>query len=116
MKRWESPNQLDQFTMKSKPCELSDGSILNVGDIITAYDSGYFRVTAIEYSIQKGPPPYDHWLVSMDRVLDKKNMMPKKGTSQCDSSYCQKVTLQRIFDEETKIKEGYERLRALIKQ
>lgn len=103
--------------MKDKVCITNSGELLNIGDIITGYRPGIFRIVNIKYSLQKGRPDYDHWLVEMDSILDGK-YKPRKCREECDSGYCRKMTIERALKEhkeaQEKLDEGFQNLKRIL--
>ncbi len=97
---------------------------LNIGDIITAYNKGYWRITRIEKRFVTPSNAYYYKSVSMnigdemsplihmELVVDSNLKRPTKKarTAQCDAAFCHKVTKQSIEDEKNKLLRFLEQL------
>jgi len=65
---------------------------LKVGDFITSYWPGIYRLVKIIAREDQSP------LVVIEKVFDKK-MNPRKGNNECDISYCKKITAEQLDTE-----------------
>lgn len=83
---------------------------LKVGDIVTCYYKGYWRITDIDFNKNLS----SNGLVTCVKILDS-NMKPARNiTEQCDISYCKRVKQSDIDDVSLAFAEGIKRLNALI--
>lgn len=82
---------MEDYNMKNK----TNG--VKIGDVITAYHKGYHIVTGI---IPRGQSMA---IIQYRTVLDR-SFTPKKGMSikECDASYCNVWTKERILEEKAK--------------
>lgn len=73
---------------------------LQVGELITAYDDGFFILTGFDY--QEGATPIVHHVMAVKPNGERaKNA---KAIRQCDASYCRRVTkadIDRMYQDET---------------
>lgn len=100
---------------------------LQVGDLITAYHSGYHIVTNIERRfLTKNNVPYSepskdindreyNALITYERIFDGNFKRAKsKITKRCSANYCNKVTLkseqQSIENQIKELKDNYKKL------
>jgi len=97
----------------SNGVELTYDETINVGDIVTAYHSGYHKITEItpRYEIGGSPrvPLFTYVLVAKaDGTLAKRSSI----TKECDASFCRHVK-QELAKTITKKKEELARLESL---
>lgn len=83
----------------SKAAHFTYDKTIKVGDIVTAYQKGYWRVLDIEprNNITVGsktirPNP----LVTLELVLDSNGKHAKRKESKCDIWYCKKIDLNEV--------------------
>jgi hypothetical protein len=100
----------------SKPC-IINGVELKVGDLVSSYYAGYFTIAKINYTLEKQPHVYDHWIVELDQVADAQGK-PKRGKKSCDATYCRKIDMAKVEQmEQVYLKEGidmFARLKAMV--
>ena len=100
---------------------------IKVGDIVTAYYNGYYRVTKIErrfyteediirYPLNPAKVGDEYnALIHGEAVLNRKLCPVKRHKEMiCDAAYCEVMTAEHIQNELGDIKERYSRLLALI--
>jgi hypothetical protein len=87
---------------------------IKVGDIITAFHSGYHRVTAIYDDSDFGT------MVQYTRVADSNGKSTKKTENSCHIGWCEKITLTRLdkmyVDNYNQITNKHLLLRKLLEQ
>lgn len=101
---------------------------LKVGDIVTAYQSGFWRITAIEprsaekerYLLtdaqrQRGEEPNP--LIHIEGVLTS-TFKPTRRKDRCDAGYCKRVTAAEMEAEclkfQQQLRAGYDRVIAAL--
>lgn len=81
---------------------------IKVGDIVTGYHKGYWRVTSIEDRGSVNP------LVTYEKVLDSNRNPCGKTEKQCDMGYCKKMDKSELVKQMSKdskaFYDGFKRL------
>ena len=111
---------------KKKPTPPSDPHTkdIEVGDLVTGYSKGYFRVTQVErryvvegtlqYVPYDGAKVGDEYsaLIHMRLVMDTKFKEPKKARREvsCDAGYCQKIDAAWIRQKKKELLAAMKRL------
>lgn len=86
--------------------KLTYDKTIKVGDIVTGYYKGYWRVTNVEQrnNYTMGSKTYHPApLITAELVLDSNGMKAKRRTANWDISYSKKITkevVQQIIDQE----------------
>jgi len=66
-----------------------NGTVFNVGDYVRGYHKGIFQIAAFQPRGKEKP------IVELTRVFNE-NLTPRKGTVECDVSYCTHVTKEML--------------------
>lgn len=108
------------------------GIPIAVGDIITTYHKGYWRLVKInrryltkrdlemyheagEYKYKKVGDEYSPIFVYEQVMTDSLKPVTRKSQKECDASFCQKVTKDIITKMQADFNEGCKQLAALLK-
>ena len=87
------PKTADDYlkSLDTKDNFISQWGTFKVGDLITAYHKGYFRIIGIQERPSMRP------LIHYSMVLDSK-FRPRKKFDCCDVNFCMVITQQHLTD------------------